>query len=196
MTDYESTGYSEIVLSIGTFGGASGIYMIISPEKYFLDFVLLGIASLLPSKSGLRIGSIAGIFMGPAFASIKNLNSFDTYLPKTFLEMVSFFGANGKLFFGLFGAILGAIVFRFLYKELYFASFFSNVLASTSTGFSICVIWGFILLTFGIANKHPPPNLMQNLFLMGLQDIFICSIFALGIGTVLSAIELILRRVF
>ena len=86
MVGKDNGDFPEIISSIGAFGGSSGLYVLFSPEKYLLDFILFGISSLLPSKSGIRVGSIAGIFMGPTFAMTKDLKPIDTYLPAGFLD--------------------------------------------------------------------------------------------------------------
>jgi len=185
---------AEAASSIGAFGISSGIYWLSAPQPILLDFILLFIGSLLPSKIGVRLGTLAGLMMGPAIATVSRLNNWDTSLPPGFLHTLAFLGSNGKFIFGIAGGIIGAIAFITFHRGLYFPRFLANSLAAGGTGFIIGVVWGILLVVMGMGNRHPPPGLMPNLIGMAITDVIICTIAGVVIGLPLAVVDLISRK--
>lgn len=186
---------TEAASSMGAFGVSSGIYWLSIAKPLVLDFALLCVASFLPSKVGIRVGSLAGLLVGPSIAShLSKLDNLDTALPQGFLDAMVFAGTNGKFVFGLLGGLIGSIAFLRFYRQYYLHRFWSNVLASGTTGLAMGAMFGLLLLLLGIGNRHPPPGLMLTLMRMALMDTVISTIAGGFIGLPLAAADLISRR--
>ena len=181
--------------SIGAFGVSSGIYLLTIAKPYILDFILLGIASLLPTRVGIRIGVLTGLLLGPITAShLSTLTSFDTSLSQDVLDALIFVGHNGKFVLGILGGIIASLAFLFFHFVLKLHRYWSNVLASAATGLVFGAFWGRLLLILGKANLHPPPDLIPNLQRMANENTGLGAIAGCVIGIPLAAIDLILRR--
>jgi len=191
----DSNIVSEVASSIGAFSISSGLYWVSIPKPYVFDFILLGIASVLPTKVGLRIGTLAGLLLGPPIAShLSKLDRWATSLPREFLNTLIFVGQNGKFILGIVGGIIGVVAFLHFRRNLYMHRFWSNMFASGFTGFTFGAMSGLLLIVLGIGNRHPPPGLIPNLMVMAFKNCIIGAVAGIVVGVPLAGADLISRR--
>ena len=122
----------------------------------WVDVVLLAVGSFLPTRIGIKVGSVLGLLIGPHLKFPEPYRWETAYSP-AILNTIEWIGNNGKIILGLAGGIVGAIIFAYIDPATKFQRLVANLVSAAALGLLIGLLMGFYLFFVLLGNAHPPP---------------------------------------